>query len=195
MDILVLGFKTDYANGKETEWVQFTAKGAMNEVGHPMHSTWERVKVLIPTGETAEGGGGLSGAAMRANWAAIEPHYLAWKEGSEIPDTGTPLAAWSGVTADQAAALKRVGLRTVDDVAALPEALLAKPPLPNMRELQTMAKAYIDGQGSAAMAETIAKQQAQIDAMLEMLAEQTKPDESTDEPEKRGPGRPRKEAA
>lgn len=194
MDILVLGFKSEYANGKEIEWVHFTAKGAMNEVGHPMHSTWERVKVLIPTGETAEGGGGLSGAAMRANWAAIEPHYLAWKEGSEIPDTGTPLAAWSGVTADQAAALKKVGLRTVDDVATLPEALLAKPPLPNMRELQTMAKAYIDGQGSAQMAAQIAALQAQNAAMLEMLAEQTKPDEAPDA-EKRGPGRPRKEAA
>ena len=32
---------------------------------------------------------------MAAKWATIGPAYEAWKRGSEIPQDGTPLAAWS----------------------------------------------------------------------------------------------------
>jgi hypothetical protein len=125
-------------------------------------------------------------AALRSQWAQIEPHYEAWKKGQDVPTSGTALGAWPGVNPDQADALRSVGLVTVEAVANATETILARPPLPNMREIKRQAALWLDGQDSAAMSLRVAELEAQNAAMLEMLAEQ-----KTEA--KRGPGRPRKD--
>jgi hypothetical protein len=130
--------------------------------------------------------GGLKMAALRSQWAQIEPHYEAWKQGHEIAETGTPLGAWPAITQDEAEALRGAGIRTVEDVAALSEERLARPILPRLRDLQRQAKMFLDGLGDAALKAQIVALQEQNAAMLEMLAEQK-------QEAKRGPGRPRKE--
>lgn len=186
MDIRVQKFKTEYTGERAVDWIEYTSKDAFNEVGHAMHSTWERVNVLKPRDDVAKGAGGESGAAQRSIWAQIEPAYNAWKQGQEVPVNGTPLSSWSGLTADQADVLRSVGIKTVEDVAGMGEALLMRPPLPNLRDIRRTAGEFIAGRPAAEMADEIAKLKAQNEAMLEMLA--------SHDDEKRGPGRPKKAA-
>ena len=187
--IRVLGFKQKFLpNGRVIDMVCYTSGDAITETGEPTHSTWERISRLTPPEVIENDDGGLKAAALRSQWAQIEPHYLAWKEGHEIPETGTPLGAWPAITQDQAEALRGVGIKTVDDVARASEALLHRPPLPNMRDLQRQAVMFLEGADKAAQAAEIAALKEQNAAMLEMLTEQQ-------EKPKRGPGRPKKEEA
>lgn len=189
MDIMVLRFKTEYRTGKpDVDWVEFTSSDALDEGGHPRHSTWEMINKLRPPEIISNDDGGLKMAALRSQWEQIEPAYLAWKEGSILPSSGTALAAWPGVNVDQAEALRSVGLATVEAVANTSESILMAPPLPNMREIKRQAGIWLEGRSSADMAARLAELEAQNAAMLEMLAEKT-------EPAKRGPGRPRKDEA
>jgi hypothetical protein len=185
--IRVLAFETQYsAAGVPTDWVHYTSGDAFSEAGQVTHSTWEKVSRLMPPASLANDDGGDKMNALRGQWQQIEPHYSAWKAGSEIPDDGTPLGAWPGVSSVQAEVLRKVGLNTVQKVAATPEAMLSRPPLPNMRELRSQALLWLESRDKAALEKQLAEQSEQIAAMMEMLAER--------ETEKRGPGRPRKEA-
>ena len=192
MTIRVLAFETQYsAAGQATDWVHFTSGDAFSEAGQVTHSTWEKVSRLIPPAHIDNDDAGAKMQALRGQWSQIEPHYEAWKAGSEIPDDGTPLGAWPGVSSAQADVLRKVGLNTVQKLAAAPEAMLARPPLPNMRELRSQALLWLEGRDKATLERQLEEQRDQIAAMMEMLAERTEPQA---EPEKRGPGRPRKEA-
>jgi hypothetical protein len=187
MDIKILRFKTEFRIGRpDVDWVEFTSRDALDEGGNPRHSTWEMVNKLRPPESIANDDGGLKMAALRSQWAQIEPHYLAWKEGSALPESGTPLGAWPGVNADQADALRACGVQTVEAVAAMTEALLMAPPIPNLREIKRQAAVWLEGRSSADLTARLAELEAQNAAMLEMLAEKTEP--------KRGPGRPPKQA-
>ena len=191
MDLRILEFKTEYHIGKpDVDWVHFTSRDAMTENGAITHSTWEKISRVTPTESISNDDNGLKMAAMRSQWAQIEPAYLAWKQGQVLPESGTPLGAWPGVNPQQADALKSVGLHTVEAIASATESILSKPPLPNMREIKRQAIAWLEGRSAAEQAATIAELQEQNAAMLEMLAELQAAKE--DEP-KRGPGRPRKE--
>lgn len=184
--IRVLGFKQEYkANGKTVDWVHFTSGDALRETGEPTHSTWVKVADITPPPALENDEGGIKMAALRSQWNQIGPHYEAWKDGHEIPETGTPLGAWAALNSDQAEALKSVGLKTVEDIAGQSEDRLARPVLPNMRELQRQAKMFLEGKGKTEMQDKIRQLEEQNAAMLEMLAESKQ--------EKRGPGRPKKE--
>lgn len=190
MDLRILEFKTEYHVGKpDVDWVHFTSRDAMTENGAITHSTWEKISRVTPRESLSNDDEGLKMAAMRSQWNQIEPAYLAWKQGQVLPESGTPLGAWPGVNPQQADALKSVGLHTVEAIASATEGILSKPPLPNMREIKRQAVAWLEGRTAAEQAATIARQQEQIDAMMEMLAER-----QADEP-KRGPGRPKKTEA
>jgi len=186
MDIRILEFKTEYHTGKpDVDWVHFTSRDAMTENGAITHSTWEKISRVTPRESLSNDDEGLKMAAMRSQWAQIEPAYLAWKQGQVLPETGTPLGAWPGVNPPQAEALKSVGLHPVEAIASANEGVLSKPPLPNMREIKRQAAMWLEGQDKAVMSARMAELEAQNAAMLEMLAEQ--------KAEKRGPGRPRKD--
>lgn len=187
MDIKVLRFKTEYRPGRpELHWVEFTSHDALDEGGNPRHSTWEMVNKLRPPASINNDDGGLKMAALRSQWAQIEPHYDAWCAGRELPESGTPLGAWPGVNVDQAEALKSCGLNTVEGVANASETLLMAPPLPNMREIKRQAMIWLEGRSNSDLTARLAELEAQNAAMLEMLAEKNEP--------KRGPGRPPKQA-
>ena len=172
MDIKVIRFSTVYATGKpDADWVEFTSKDAYDESGHPRHSTWENIKRIQPPEYIDNDDGGLKMAALRSQWAQIEPAYLAWKSGMSLPETGTPLGAWAGVNVDQANALRGIGIKSVEAVANCSEGLLANAPLPNMREIKRQAGLWLEGQDKAGLTAQLADLEAKNAAMLEMLAE------------------------
>jgi hypothetical protein len=150
MDIRVLRFKTEYtAAGIGTDWVEYTSQDAVNESGTPTHTTWELVRRLQPPENTIRNDdGGLKMAAMRSTWAQIEPHYTAWKEGNELPESGTPLAEWPAMSKSQVEEMKYFGFFTVEHIANARDDLLHK--FPGLLSLKQRATAFLElASGSA----------------------------------------------
>lgn len=170
--IRVIGFKTEYLfnpktkkNDREVELVEYA----------PVHAIMtsritDRVANMMPPEAIDNDDDGKKLSFMRARWEMIEPSYRAWKDGREMPLDGTPLAVWPGVTAEQAEALRRVGLRTVEDVATLTDSVMGKVHLPNVRDLVTQAKAFLEAADRSVVADQMAKQQDEIDALKEQLS-------------------------
>lgn len=111
--------------------------------------------------------------------AFVRPRYEAWKKGQEMPVTGTPLAAWNGVTPEQAAVLKAAGIRTVEEVAAINDSVRAGIKLPNLMALVDAARRWVAAsdtrQFAASMAEKdhqLASQKAELDSYKDAVKEQ-----------------------
>jgi hypothetical protein len=118
-------------------------------------------------------------------WDRIQPAYQAFKRGQELPDDGTPLAAWNGVSAEQATVFRTKGLRTVESIADMGDGMMERIGLPGMRDIVRAAKGWLDARDQnraavkiqqdererAAMQVTISEQAAQLTEMQEMIAE------------------------
>jgi hypothetical protein len=148
----------------------------------------ERIDILSTPQKVA--GQNPSVQAAQVLWAFIKPRYDAWKSSQDLPETGTPLAAWNHLTPQQAEILRVNGIRSVEDVSMLSDVHFNRIPIPNLRSIVEAAKKFLDHKDinrfDAEMKskdETIAALTARVDQMAEMLAAQT-------EPPKRGPGRP-----
>ncbi|WP_189350074.1 hypothetical protein [Mesorhizobium sp. M1E.F.Ca.ET.045.02.1.1] len=154
----------------------------------PSHSplntrTTERVRHLLPDPSLmGEDQDGEKLRFMTARWNQIEPAYEAFKAGREIPLNGTALAAWSGVTPEQAEVLRTAGIRTVEEVRDLPDGQLDRVRLPNMRDLRKQAGLFLANSDAAKAAEREAAKDAQIAELVErqaameaMIEELTKP--------------------
>lgn len=184
--IRVVDFKTEFRPGKTPiDWVLIAPMGE----DFTRTQTWHRVEKVRPD-EKADSNvkESLSYKDMAAKWTIIGPAYEAWKNGQEIPDEGTPLAAWSGVTADQARALQALDVRTVEDVRDMGDAVMQNLRLPNARQLPKLAKEFLEGSTAAEKDAKIAEMEEKMRAMEEML------EESMSAPkEKAKRGRPRKQ--
>ena len=163
----ILKFETRYHRDKSVDWVLLAPAGEAME----RSQTWQRVDKMDPARVREDRREGESYDYMRERWALIEPAYQAWKQNNEIPETGTPLAAWSGVTEQQAKIMRAVDLRTVEDVAEATESTIQKLPFPNARILKKLAADYLGGRDAADSAEKLAEAEARIAAMEEMIAE------------------------
>ena len=154
----------------------------------------ERVDRLDPENIRLPDGanGGEKIAYMRHIWAVVEPAYKAWKEGREVPLNGTPLVAWPGVTPEQAEVFRMAGIRSVEQVRDMTDGIRSKVRLPNTRELQELAKLYLENSGAAAAAEReaakdrmIADMAERMEAMEALLEQATRPaavaEQTTDE--------------
>jgi hypothetical protein len=179
----VKGYKLDASNRRildlqPEDWVTYS----------PSHSplntrTTERVRHLLPDPSLmGEDQDGEKLRFMTARWNQIEPAYDAFKQGREIPINGTALAAWSGVTPEQAEVLRTAGIRTVEEVRDLPDGQLDRVRLPNMRDLRKQAGLFLENTDAAKAAEREAAKDAQIAELVErqaameaMIEELTKP--------------------
>ncbi len=113
------------------EWCNFARPGMQGMMETPMRIT-EKVK-------NAPG------------WEVFEPYYEAWKKGQEMPETGTPLGAWPSLDAEQVAAFKMAGIRTVEDVAAMNDRQKSQVKLPGLTRLQQEARTFMDAKDSRAV--------------------------------------------
>lgn len=191
--ILITGFHQKYkkdADGNLTpvDWVSWVPVNAPQTIGNS-----ERVDRLNPANvklpEGANGGDKL--AYMGMIWAEVEPAYKAWKEGREVPLNGMPLAAWPGITPEQAEIFRMSGIRTVEGVRDMTDSMRSKVRLPNTRELQALAGTFLENSDAAKAAEREAEKDRQIvemrermEAMEALLEERTNPAPKTeDDPE------------
>src|SRR5262245_15425227 len=104
-------------------------------------------------------------------WSIIERHYRAWLAGQEAPVDGTPLAAWNALPPDPADVLRANSIKTVEDVAALTDAHIARLPLPNLRELIRQARHFIDAAEQTRFAASLAAKEREIEGLKEENAE------------------------
>ena len=181
-DFVVLGFKSEYRADREIDWVEIAPAGEAFE----RTRTWHRIKDITPPANVDETRANSIGhKVLAARWAVVEPKYRAWKAGQDIPEDGTPLAAWAGVSPEQAAHLRHMGIKTVEGVRDMNEGATARLPFPNARKLPQLAAEFLSSKGEAEKDRMIAEMQERMAIMEEMLAAQ--------QPEKRGPGRPKKQ--
>ena len=68
-----------------------------------------------------------------------------------MPETGTPLGAWPSLDAEQVAAFKMAGIRTVEDVAAMNDRQKSQVKLPGLTRLQQEARTFMDAKDSRAV--------------------------------------------
>ncbi|MGL5011797.1 MAG: hypothetical protein ACRC6I_18120 [Paracoccaceae bacterium] len=193
-NIRVLGFRTVYSTRNsvavEHDWVTYAPVHAIQSVQNE-----ERVDRLMPKDSYANDPENLKLAAMDSKWLDIEPAYRAWKEGREIPTDGTPLALWAGITSAQAEIFYAQKIRTVEEVATMPDAVITKLMMPNARQYRDQAKLFLENKGASDFAGELSamkQQNADLSAKLEeaiaMLNEMTAP--PSDKPKR---GRPRKD--
>jgi hypothetical protein len=150
----------------------------------------ERIDILSRVQKVA--GANPSVHAARAMWDFIKPRYEAWKSNQDLPETGTPLAAWNHLTPQQAEILRVNGIRSVEDCSLLSDSHINRIPIPNLRSIIEAAKKFLDHKDinrfdaeMKAKDDTIAALTQRVDQLAEMVANQG-------DPPKRGPGRPPK---
>lgn len=113
------------------------------------------------------------------------------RESNAAPD-GFPIEQWPQVTRSQAMNFKSMGIYSVEALAEVHDGNIDKLGQ-NMRELRAKAKAFIAQANDTAAAQKIA---AENEALKTQMADmQRQIGELATAAEKRGPGRPRKEAA
>jgi len=171
METVVVEFKTEWTPKGAREMVLLAPAGEAYE----RTKTWFNVDRIRPPAEVDD--------SMRENpsfnymlhrWEHIvKPAYDAWKAGQELPEHGTPLAAWPGVTKEQVEFLRKMAIKSVEDLAAINEATIAKLPFPNARKLPETAKSFLDGRDKAAVETDLASANERIAAMEAMLEEMT----------------------
>lgn len=122
-------------------------------------------------------------------WNSIKAAYEAWKQGSEIPEEGTPIGAWPGCTQAQAEILRANGIRSVEEVANLTETLLNRIKLPNPRALKDQAVRFLEARSTSSVEaaikqrdEEIALLRAQMEDLMSLVA---KPQDDSEDAPKR----------
>lgn len=184
--IVVKQFRTTYVFNPDTglddrpvDEVEIAPRGSTNQ-----SSTWWRISEIKPKDKPLKRDNeGLKAMALNARWSIIEPHYNRWKSGQEIPEDGTPLAAWAGVNPAQAEAFKLAGIRTVEDVAAMGEDMINVVRVPNPRAFKLAAQGFLSSQDVAAAEKRYSDQEqkiANLEAMLEEMAGRVKKDGDDD---------------
>lgn len=165
----VVQFETRYPAGKDpVDMVLIAPQGSAFE----RTQTWYRVNSLKPRdGLTKATADSDADEAILARWEIIGPAYEAWKEGSELPETGTPLSAWSGLSRQQVEFLNRMSIRTVEDVAAMDDKSLEACRWPDARKMPKLAADWLAGSDMAAAVEERNALLERIAVMEEMLAE------------------------
>lgn len=125
----------------------------------------------------------------------FEKQYAAWKQGHELPREGTPILTWQAVSQEQNARLRAMNYTVVEDLAAVPDGSLGAIGLDG-RSLRDLARGWLnEGKDKGINARLIADANTKIEnqqVVIEQL--QASINELRAQlPEKRGPGRPRKE--
>ena len=162
------------------DYVEYGPFGALDRT-----KTVEKVSRILNV-QASEDSDNLAVKLAHIRKNEIEPRYLAWKEGREMPVDGTPLAAWNILTHEDAEIFRLNRIFTVEQVASLTDSLIRKLGMPNIRDLIEQAKLFLasaDRSAAALQVKAVADENAALRARIEELEKVAK----------RGPGRPRAE--
>jgi hypothetical protein len=179
-------------NLREEDWVAYGPVGSAQFT--LVTEKVSRLAAVLPM----EGRAAQNPAVMMAHlrWNAIRPRYEAWKAGKSAPLNGTPLAAWNGVTTEQAEIFRMNGINTVEEISKLTDTHRQRLGIPGLFDLIDNAKRFLTAQDKSAVTKALEEKDAQIAAqsakMDELQAQIAELVEMVKEKPRRG--RPPKEA-
>jgi hypothetical protein len=152
-------------DGKETgeltteDWVEYGPPGAIDRTCTP-----EAIRRLARAREP----GPDDSQVMRMGWdlwQTIKPQYETWKRGEELPIEGTPLSAWTGARREHVEVFKKHGLRTVEEIAGMNDAMMTRVQLPGLRELKMQAQRFLAASDQNKVAAQLKNKDDQIAAL------------------------------
>ena len=177
--IHIHGFETRYELDKNTgkkdkpvDYVTYSPrfgadKSVITEAVHRMKPDPERVKGTAHSRD-------MKLAFLANRWEMFDRSYEAFKKGNEIPDDGTPLGVWPGITSQQAEGLRKMGIRTVEEVRDMPDGQMGRIPFPGIRDLKKQAGVYLESADRNAASGQLTELKSQNQAMSERLEEAMK---------------------
>lgn len=166
--IRIVEFETRYPLGRDpVDWVLIAPMGE----AFTKTQTWHRVAKLDPAKFPERRREGDSYEDAKAKWSVIGPAYEAWKNGNELPQSGTPLEVWAALSKGEVAMLKGLDVRTIEDVRDMGDSTISKLRMPNARKLPELAAAFLSGADGAAKDAEIAEMKEQMAVLYELLEE------------------------
>jgi hypothetical protein len=129
------------------------------------------VSSLRPAKGSAPDSGNPTVMMAHDMWDRITPAYEAWKKGQELPEDGTPLAAWNGVSPQQAVVLKAKGIKTVESIAGMGDGMLERLGMPGMRDLIRAAQAWLTAADTNQFAQRLLSEQKERETQNMVIAD------------------------
>lgn len=171
MSLRVIKFWTKYipqpdGSTRADDWVEYCAVGQAQ-----LATTTSSVKSISRVRPVIDHSDDIAAKHANARWDAIRPLYEAWKAGHEAPINGTPLAAWPGLSPEQADIIRNAGYRTVEEIADASDATINLVRLPGIREVQANAKRFLASKDQAKVAAQLAEKDQEINALKDRLDE------------------------
>ncbi len=84
---------------------------------------------------------------------------------------GIPLAAWNGVSTEQAQIFRMKGVRTVEEVSKLTDTHMQNMGIPGLLNIRENAKRFIQAQDKNAVTDALAKKDAEIAELRAQMTE------------------------
>jgi hypothetical protein len=168
-------------------------KGKSEAEGRPIFEDREFVEI-IPIGDTKTV---VTKPVTDQERQRFPEEYAVFKRGVEMVFSGTPLSEWPIMRPAQIKQFNHFNIYTVEQLSEIDDIAISRVG-PGTRDFVEKAKAFIAKAKGSADVQRFASENL---AMKEQIAEQAtiikemsaKIDALRDEPERRGPGRPRKE--
>lgn len=108
-----------------------------NQKGGPTVSGWRRIDATT-LNDSGQLGMSMQGTPPRL--VGFHEEYKAWKEGREAPIQGLPLTEWPGMDLALVAPLQYMGVRSVEDLLAVPDQIVTS--VAGGMALRTKAQAW-----------------------------------------------------
>ncbi len=135
----------------------------------------------------------------------LRPFIEAFENDTKVPDGGTALEDWPKLDVGLIATLREARIYSVEMLAAMPDNRLDAIPLGG-RVLRDQAKAFLDAKNGSDQTDRLIAENSDLKDRMKLLEEQfaevrradalrAKPEDGDITEQKRGPGRPRKDAA
>lgn len=105
--------------------------------GRPIFRSVEYIEKRTPGDKTNV----IDRPASEADKREFAQAYAAWKAGAEKQMSGTPLAMWPPIAAEQVLELQHFGVRTVEELAGMSDAVMGN--IGPLRTLREQAKAWL----------------------------------------------------
>lgn len=140
-------------------------KARSEDEGRPIFKEREYIDIRIP--------GSRDGAARPASYRdkqRFPKHYQAFKQRIELPEEGTPLTEWGGVTRSLAEELAFSNIKTVEQLAAVPDSLAGG--MMGGMTLKTKATAWLERCKEDVSLERLEGELQSRDMLLDSLQQQ-----------------------
>lgn len=193
--ITIMGFEERYRrNGATGELEPFdvVTYSPRGDIKTRLTREVARMSKVLPAEEAGDNLAYIGAAKL---WAVVRPQYEFWKQNNALPMSGTPLAAWGGVSKAQGEVLRNAGLRTVQDVAEASDIVIGKTGIANGLMVRDLARKYLENEqgvkASTALASLQEENATLKEQMAEMMAMMREMQGADDAPKRRG--RPRKD--